>query len=66
MLATSPITSAFAIAGPVSITLLILFVSGIPLLEKSAEEKHGDNPEYQAYKSRTSVFVPMPPRKAGR
>jgi steroid 5-alpha reductase family enzyme len=46
--------------------LLLLFVSGIPLLEKSAEVKHGKNPEYQAYKGRTSIFVLMPPRREPR
>ncbi len=56
----------FTLVGPVFITLLLLFVSGVPLLEKSAEEKHGKNPEYQAYKRRTSLFVLMPPRKDGR
>jgi steroid 5-alpha reductase family enzyme len=52
--------------GPVFLTLLILFVSGIPLLEKSAEEKHGVDPEYRAYRRRTSVLIPMPPREEGR
>jgi steroid 5-alpha reductase family enzyme len=56
----------FTLIGPVFITLLLLFVSGVPLLEKSAEAKHGNNTEYQAYKRRTSIFVLMPPRKDGR
>jgi steroid 5-alpha reductase family enzyme len=56
----------FTLVGPVFITLLLLFVSGVPLLEKSAEEKHGKDPEYQAYKRRTSIFVPMPRRREGR
>jgi steroid 5-alpha reductase family enzyme len=56
----------YAVLGPIFITVLILFVSGIPLLEKSAERKHGKNPEYQAYKRRTSIFIPMPPRKEGK
>jgi len=47
------------ILGPVTITYLILKVSGIPLLE----EKYKDNPEFQKYKKRTSVFFPLPPRK---
>lgn len=47
------------IIGPLTITFLILRVSGIPLLE----EKYQDNPEYQMYKRRTSVFFPLPPRK---
>jgi steroid 5-alpha reductase family enzyme len=47
------------IIGPLTITFLILKVSGIPLLE----EKYKDNPEFQAYKRRTSAFFPLPPRK---
>ena len=51
------------ILGPIFITLLLLFVSGIPLLEKSADKRHGDNPAYQAYKRRTNLFFLLPPRK---
>jgi len=51
----------FAVIGPVFITLLLLFVSGVPLLEKSADAKYGSDPAYQEYKRRTSVFVPLPP-----
>jgi steroid 5-alpha reductase family enzyme len=47
------------ILGPVTITYLILKVSGIPLLE----EKYKDNPEFLKYKKRTSAFFPLPPRK---
>jgi steroid 5-alpha reductase family enzyme len=56
--------AAFAVvAGPVFITLLLLFVSGIPLVERSADEKHGDDPAYRDYKRRTSILVPLPPRR---
>jgi steroid 5-alpha reductase family enzyme len=55
--------AAFAVvAGPVFITLHLLFVSGIPLLERSAEAKYGDDPAYREYKRRTSILVPLPPR----
>ena len=55
--------AAFAVVvGPVFITLLLLFVSGIPPLERSADRKYGDDPEYREYKRRTSVLVPLPPR----
>jgi steroid 5-alpha reductase family enzyme len=47
------------ILGPITITCLILKVSGIPLLE----EKYQDNPEFQIYRRRTSAFFPLPPRK---
>jgi steroid 5-alpha reductase family enzyme len=50
-------------AGPVFITLLLLFVSGIPLLEKSAEERFGNDPGYREYKRRTSILVPLPRRR---
>ncbi|MBN2656378.1 MAG: DUF1295 domain-containing protein [Spirochaetales bacterium] len=50
------------VAGPVFITLLLLFVSGIPLLEKSAEKKYGENPLYRSYRDKTSLLVPLPPK----
>ena len=49
--------------GPLFLTLLLLFVSGVPLLEKSADKKHGRKPAYQEYKRRTSIFIPLPPRR---
>ena len=55
--------AAYAVvAGPLFITLLLLFVSGIPLLEKGADERYGDDPAYRDYKRRTSILVPLPPR----
>jgi steroid 5-alpha reductase family enzyme len=55
--------AAFAVViGPLFITLLLLFVSGIPLLERSADEKYGDQPAYREYKRRTSILLPLPPR----
>lgn len=55
--------AAYAVvAGPVFITLLLLFVSGIPPLERGADERYGDDPAYREYKRRTSILVPLPPR----
>ncbi len=55
--------AAFVVAvGPVFLTLLLLFVSGIPLLEKIAEAKYGDDPAYREYKRRTSILLPLPRR----
>lgn len=45
--------------GPAVITFLIVKVSGVPLLEN----KYADNPEYQAYKKRTSMLIPVPSKK---
>lgn len=43
--------------GPVYIASLILFVSGVPLLEKAADKRWGADPKYQQYKQRTSSVV---------
>jgi steroid 5-alpha reductase family enzyme len=42
------------VMGPVVLTLLLLFVTGIPTLEASADRKWGDDPDYQAYVKRTN------------
>ena len=57
------LTVLLAAVGPMFITFLLLFVSGIPLLEKAANKKLGQDPEYVAYKMATSIFVPWPPKK---
>ena len=52
--------------GPLFITLMLLFVSGIPLLEKSADEKWGKDPAYAEYKRNTPVLLPLPVRRRAR
>nr|XP_010926476.2 uncharacterized protein LOC105048739 [Elaeis guineensis] len=49
------------VVGPIFVTLLLLFVSGIPLLEKSADKRFKSVAEYHFYKSTTSPLVPLPP-----
>lgn len=51
--------SIISIISPIAITYLLLFVSGVPLLEK----KYKDNPDFQAYAKVTSKFFPLPPKK---
>lgn len=46
--------------GPVYITSLLLFATGIPPLEKKYDKKYKDNLVYQAYKKRTSLLIPLP------
>ncbi len=43
------------IIGPITISFLILKISGIPMLEKKMEE----HPDFATYKQRVSVFFPM-------
>lgn len=49
----------WALIGPVTITVLLLKVSGIPLLEK----KYEGNKAYEVYKKQTSKFFPLPVKK---
>ena len=49
-----------AAISPLFIIGIIMFVTGVPILEKTADEKWGDDPKYQSYKKRTSVLVPLP------
>lgn len=53
--------SYLAFFGPVLITFLLLKVSGVPLLEKHFEGQ----PAWEAYKAKTSVFIPLPPMHKG-
>lgn len=60
LIALSVSSGAYAVIGPLTITFLILKVSGIPLLEK----KMAEHPDFPEYKKRTSVFIPLPRRSA--
>jgi steroid 5-alpha reductase family enzyme len=53
------INSFYFIVSPLTITLLLVFVSGVPMLEK----KYEGNPAFEDYKKRTSMLIPLPPRK---
>lgn len=46
--------SGWTIISPITITLLLVFVSGVPMLEK----KYAGNVAYEAYKKRTWALVP--------
>ena len=46
------------VIGPLTITYLILKVSGIPMLERKMEL----HPDFTAYRERVSVLVPLPPK----
>jgi steroid 5-alpha reductase family enzyme len=47
------------IISPITITYLILKVSGVPLLEK----KYENDAEFKKYAKKTSIFFPLPPKK---
>jgi steroid 5-alpha reductase family enzyme len=55
-----------SLISPVFVFLLLTRISGVPLLEKRADERWGDQNDYQAYKARTPVLVPRPRTPAFR
>ena len=53
----------FAVIGPVFIAFLLFKVTGIPPLEKIADQKYKGNIEFQKYKQKTNLFFPWMPDK---
>ena len=47
-----------SILGPIMIIALLLFLSGIPPIERSRKKNYGDDPEYQAYVAKTKKIIP--------
>ncbi|HSA97046.1 MAG TPA: DUF1295 domain-containing protein [Acidobacteriota bacterium] len=60
LIALSSANGWIALLGPLAITLLLLFVSGVPLLER----KYAGRPDWEAYKAKTPMFIPWFPKKA--
>jgi steroid 5-alpha reductase family enzyme len=50
----------WSVASPLTMTFLLLRVSGVVLLEKDIAERR---PGYRDYVARTSAFIPRPPRR---
>ncbi len=59
----APLQKLTALASPLYIIVLLIFVTGLPLLEKSADSKWGSQKTYQEYKRKTSVLIPWVPKK---
>ncbi|HSV84993.1 MAG TPA: DUF1295 domain-containing protein [Levilinea sp.] len=47
-----------ALISPVFVTLLLTRVSGVPLLEKKADQKWGGQADYETYKKQTPMLIP--------
>jgi steroid 5-alpha reductase family enzyme len=58
LIAFSSSGNAIVFLSPMCITYLLLYVSGIPMLEKKWEGLL----EWEVYKSKTSPFLPLPPK----
>jgi steroid 5-alpha reductase family enzyme len=49
-----------SIIGPLFIAVMLIFISGIPILEKKAKEKWGHDHRYEDYVRRTSMLLLWP------
>jgi steroid 5-alpha reductase family enzyme len=59
ILALSAPIGWLGLIGPIVITFLLLFISGVPLLEK----KYRGRPDWEEYKKRTPKFLPWFPKR---
>ena len=59
IIAFSAGVAAWTVVGPLLITVLILFVSGVPMLEK----RYANDANYQKYARKTSKFIPLPTKR---
>ena len=60
-----PVLSGWQLAtliSPVFVYFLLTRISGIPLLDRAAEQKWGSDPDYLAYTKTTSKLMLFPPR----
>ncbi|XP_065194197.1 uncharacterized protein LOC135825389 isoform X1 [Sycon ciliatum] len=49
-----------SVESPVVISILLLFVSGIPMLEQNAAKRYAEDPSFWEYRRSTSPVIPMP------
>lgn len=50
------------LVSPLFVYVLLTRISGVPLLEARADQRWGGQPDYEAYKARTPLLFPRPPR----
>jgi len=55
LMAVPLVDGIYTVISPITITLLLRYVSGVPMLEK----KYEGRADWEEYKSRTPVFVPF-------
>jgi steroid 5-alpha reductase family enzyme len=49
---------------PIFVFVLLVFVSGVKMLERSAFKRWGQDEAYLDYLSKTSVLIPLPPSRS--
>lgn len=58
-----PKTILISLISPLFVAFLLIFVSGIQMLEKHADERFGNQEDYKKYKASTPVLIPFIGRK---
>lgn len=53
----------FTLISPFFVFVLLVFISGVRMLEKSALDRWGEDEAYLSYLHRTSVLFPLPPKR---
>ena len=48
------------IISPLFLMALLLFVSGIPIQKKQANERYGKNPDFKIWQKTTPLLIPFP------
>ena len=61
--ALMPIERIVGLAGPLFISFVLVFVTGIPPLERAGWNRWGHDPSYRAYISKTSALIIWPPKR---
>ncbi|MDD5086833.1 MAG: DUF1295 domain-containing protein [Candidatus Nanoarchaeia archaeon] len=61
--ALSGIYALISLLSPAYIIFILVFVTGLPKVEKSADERFAKNKSYQKYKKTTSILIPWLPKK---
>lgn len=61
LIAAETHTGLWSLPGPLLLTFLLTRVSGAPTTEPHMKRTR---PEYEAYRQRTSSFIPLPPKRA--
>lgn len=56
---TSGLKSLIVFLSPISVAFLLVYISGVPLLEKKTNEEFGKDEAYQRYKKSTPVLIPF-------
>jgi steroid 5-alpha reductase family enzyme len=51
-----------AILSPIFVAYILMFLSGIPMLNKLAEKRWKGNLQWEDYQRRTSLLIPMFPK----